>query len=86
MIEYQSEKEDILSDVYLKLILYQMQKDFPTDKNSKMKFVKILSVKNNYPQTLERNLHLSLVFILLVLHKMTLLLYFFFLLSLDFIS
>ena len=45
MIEYQSEKEDILSDVYLKLILYQMQKDFPTDKNSKMKFVKNITEK-----------------------------------------
>ena len=34
MKEYQSEKEEILSDVYMKLILYQLEKDFPSDKNS----------------------------------------------------
>ena len=45
MLEHQSEKEDILSDVYMKLILYQMEKDFPSDKNSKMKFLKNITEK-----------------------------------------
>ena len=45
MGEYQTEKEEILSDVYMKLILFQLEKDFPSDKNSKTKFVKNISEK-----------------------------------------
>ena len=45
MVEYQSEKEEILSEVYMKLIIYQMEKDFPTDKNSKNRFMKNTSEK-----------------------------------------
>ena len=45
MIEYQSEKEELLSKVYMKLILYQLEKDFPTDKNSKTRFMKNISEK-----------------------------------------
>ena len=45
MLEYQPEKEEILSKVYMKLILYQLEKDFPTDKNSKARFMKNISEK-----------------------------------------
>ena len=45
MMEYQPEKEEILSKIYMKLILYQLEKDFPTDKNSKVRFMKNISEK-----------------------------------------
>ena len=37
MGEHQLEKEELLNEIYMKLILYQLEKDFPTDKNSKIK-------------------------------------------------
>ena len=45
LIEYQAEKEEILSQVYMKLLINQIEKDFPTDKNSKVKFMKNTSEK-----------------------------------------
>ena len=45
MNEYQSEKEEILSDVYMKLLIYQLEKDFPSDKNSKSKYIKNIAEK-----------------------------------------
>ena len=44
-VENLSEKEEILSNVYMKLILYQLEKDFPSDKNSRIKFIKNLNEK-----------------------------------------
>ena len=43
--EFYPEKEELLSDIYMKLILYQMNKDFPTEKNQKNKFMKNISDK-----------------------------------------
>ena len=45
MFTHQSEKENILSNIYMKLILYQLEKDFPSDKNSRIKFIKNLNDK-----------------------------------------
>ena len=45
MFTHQSEKENILSNIYMKLILYQLEKDFPSDKNSSIKFIKNLNDK-----------------------------------------
>ena len=39
------EKDELLSDIYLKLIIYQLEKDFPDNKNAKMKFVEDLRGK-----------------------------------------
>ena len=45
MVDNLSEKEEILSNVYMNLILYQLEKDFPSDKNSRIKFIKNLNEK-----------------------------------------
>ena len=45
MTEYQNEKEEILSNVYLKLILNQLEKDFPTEKKEKLKLMKNINEK-----------------------------------------
>ena len=45
MAEYQNEKEEILSNVYLKLILNQLEKDFPTEKKEKLKLMKNINEK-----------------------------------------
>ena len=37
--------DELLSDIYIKLIIYQLEKDFPDNKNSKMKFVEDLNEK-----------------------------------------
>ena len=39
------EKEELLRDIYRKLIIYQIEKDFPEEKNSKTKFVENLREK-----------------------------------------
>ena len=36
------EKEELLSDTFMNLIIYQLEKDFPEDKNEKNKFVEDL--------------------------------------------
>ena len=36
------EKEELLSDIFMNLIIYQLEKDFPEDKNEKNKFVEDL--------------------------------------------
>ena len=40
------EKEELLSDIYMNLIIYQIEKDFPEDKNTKNKFVEDLKNKH----------------------------------------
>ena len=40
------EKEELLSDIYMNLIIYQIEKDFPEDKNDKNKFVEDLKNKH----------------------------------------
>ena len=47
IIESYNEKEKLLSDIYLKLIIYQLEKDFPDDKESKNKYVEKLKEKYN---------------------------------------
>ena len=47
IIENYNEKEKLLSDIYLKLIIYQLEKDFPDDKDSKNNFVEKLKEKYN---------------------------------------
>ena len=39
------EKEELLNDIYMKLIIYQLEKDFPENANSRLKFVEDLKVK-----------------------------------------
>ena len=41
------EKEELLSDIYLKLIIYQLEKDFPDDKDKKNKYIEELKQKYN---------------------------------------
>ena len=36
------EKEELLSDIFMNLIIYQLEKDFTEDKNEKNKFVEDL--------------------------------------------